>query len=209
MDKNPHIFLTGSNQHIWDINRHFYGTLNHFGPIFFAEYLKQNESYKFKDMLFQSYRSDFIVVVIKDVESRESRSHWTLMTNSEVNNKHKNKDGKLKTILSIWYFKRNRFPDLGLIKQNYRLYLHGVMQKLGVNYWCDYAAVVNFISVRSLWDIASINEFPSRSIDFVLSFPQAHLDVDFIMELPLCMGVGGKRGQWVLKLNKPLYGLKK
>ena len=33
--KNSHIFLTGANQHIWEIHRHFYGTLNHFGPIVF------------------------------------------------------------------------------------------------------------------------------------------------------------------------------
>ena len=32
-----HIFLTISNQHIQKINRHFYVTLNTFGPMFFAE----------------------------------------------------------------------------------------------------------------------------------------------------------------------------
>ena len=33
--------------------------------------------------------------------------------------------------------------------------------------------------------IASIHEFPSRSIDFVMVFPQSGLDVDVFMELPL------------------------
>ena len=40
------------------------------------------------------------------------------MKNSEVNVKHKNKYGKLMTILSIWSLKHERFPDLILIKQN-------------------------------------------------------------------------------------------
>ena len=38
------------------------------------------------------------------------------MKNSEVNNNHKNKDGKLKTILSIWSFKRKILPDVILME---------------------------------------------------------------------------------------------
>ena len=44
----------------------------------------------------------------------------------------------------------------------------------------------------SLLAIASIHEFPSRSIDFVLAFPQAVLDMDILMEIPLGMEVYGK-----------------
>ena len=42
--KYPHIFLIISNQHIQEINRPFYGTLNHIGSLFFAEKQEQNES---------------------------------------------------------------------------------------------------------------------------------------------------------------------
>ena len=35
--KNPHIFLTRSDQHIQENNRHFDGTLNQYGPMVFAE----------------------------------------------------------------------------------------------------------------------------------------------------------------------------
>ena len=35
--KRPHIFLTRYNQDTQDINRHFGGTLNHFGPMCFAK----------------------------------------------------------------------------------------------------------------------------------------------------------------------------
>ena len=50
-------------------------------------------------MLLQPDKSYFIIAMIKEVESHEAINHWTLMKNSKVNNKHKNKDGKLKTIL--------------------------------------------------------------------------------------------------------------
>ena len=57
--------------------------------------------------------------------------------------------------------------------------------------------------------ILSIYQFPRISIDLALAFPQVELDVDVFMELPLGMWVDVNRGEWVLKLNKSLYGLKK
>ena len=48
-----------------------------------------------------------------------------LMKNSEFNNNQKNKDGKLNTILSIWYFKCKRYPNGRLMKHKARLYAHG------------------------------------------------------------------------------------
>ena len=94
-----------------------------------AENQEQNEFYTFKEMLLQTYRSVFILAMIIEVEAHESISHWTLMKNSEVNNKHKNRYGKLKTILSIWYFKRNIFPDKILMKHKYIIWEHGGMQQ--------------------------------------------------------------------------------
>ena len=76
-------------------------------------------------MVLQPYKSDFILAMIKQFEAHESRSHWTIMKNSEVKNKHKSKYGKIKTILSIWYFKLKIFPDRRLMKQKHRLYAHG------------------------------------------------------------------------------------
>ena len=35
--KNPHIFLTITNRHIQEINRHFDGTLNTFDPMVFTD----------------------------------------------------------------------------------------------------------------------------------------------------------------------------
>ena len=67
-------------------------------------------------------------------------------------------------------------------------------------------------SVCLLLIVAKIHNFESKSIDFVLAFPQADLDVPVYMELPA--GVNptnvsdGDRRKYVLNLNKSLYGLK-
>ena len=62
--------------------------------------------------------------MIKQVEAYEARRHWTLMKNSEVNNKHKNKYRKLKTISYIWSFKKNIFLYVILMKHKYILCVH-------------------------------------------------------------------------------------
>ena len=66
---------------------------------------QQNKYYTFKDTLLQPDKSHFILSMIKEVEAHEVRSQWTLMKNIEVKNKHKNKYGKIKTTLSICYFR--------------------------------------------------------------------------------------------------------
>ena len=56
--------------------------------------------------------------------------------------------------------------------------------------------VVNWISLRSLYAIEIIHEFPSISIEFVLAFPQSDLDVDVFMGLLLLMLVDENRVEW-------------
>ncbi len=58
--------------------------------------------------------------------------------------------------------------------------------------------------------MAKIHGLPSRSIDFVLAFPQADLEVPVYMELPLGFDApdNESRKLYVLRLNKSLYGLK-
>ena len=111
--------------------------------------------------------------------------------------------------MSIWSFKRKRYPDGTLNKHKARLCAHGGMQTWGTNYWETYAPVVNWASVRLLLAVAKIHKLPSKSIDFVLAFPQADLEVPVYMELPLGFEapLNGNRRLYVLRLNKSLYGL--
>jgi len=58
--------------------------------------------------------------------------------------------------------------------------------------------------------VAKIHGLSSKSIDFVLAFPHADLDVPVFMELPLGFDApdSQKWKHYVLRLNKSLYGLK-
>ena len=65
------------------------------------------------------------------------------MKNSEVNNKHKNKDRKLKNILSIWYLKRKILSEGILMKHRSIPCAHVIIQQWVVNHWKTYDPVVN------------------------------------------------------------------
>ena len=66
----------------------------------------------------------------------------------------------------------------------------------------------NWINVRLLLALASINELTSRSVECLLSLPQYDSGVVLFMAFTLGIGLDENRGERVLKLNKSLYGLK-
>ena len=59
------------------------------------------------------------------------------------------------------------------------------MQTWGVNYWETYSPVVNWLSVRTLMALSIIHGLETHSIDFVLAFPQADVNVPIYMEFPM------------------------
>jgi hypothetical protein len=84
------------------------------------------------------------------------------------------------------------------------------MQTWDQNYLETYVPVVNWASICLILAIANIHGLLSKSIDFVLAFPQADLEIPEYMELPIGFDApNGKNNKfYVLKLNKSLYGLK-
>ena len=67
--------------------------------------------------------------------------------------------------------------------------------------------------VRLILATAKLHNLDSKSIDFVLAFPQEDLEEDIWMYLPIGFQVAGHTEasselSFLLKLNKNLYGLK-
>ena len=84
------------------------------------------------------------------------------------------------------------------------------MQKWGDSYWETYSPVVNMLSVRLILTIAKLHNLDSKSIDFVLAFPQADSEEDIWMYLPIGFQVDGHTEvssdcSFLLKLNINLY----
>jgi len=182
--------------HLENVNSLFDNTICMTNQMIFATIAANNDVYTLKEML----RLDDIAIRERyEIEDHEVRDHWEIIKRIDL-------PKGAKTILSVWAFKLKRFPDGQIMKHKARLNAHGGMQRWGVDYWETYAPVVNWISVRLMMAITIIHKLETKSIDFVLAFPQAELDRDVYMELPYGFQ-HGEKGKHVLRLKKNLYGL--
>ena len=189
-----------------ELNEHYDGTINQMHLFSYVTDVSTNEVFTFTQAMKEDDRMDFVSAMEKEIQDHESRGHWTIVTRSSL-------PQNAKPIKAIWSFKRKRRPDGTLVKHKARLCAHGGMQQWGDNYWETYSPVVNMLSVRLLLSLAKIYNLDSKAIDFVLAFPQADLDVDIWMYLPIGFQVDGQTEadsdrRYILKLNKNLYGLK-
>ena len=190
---NPISYFTKAVHHTQIIHQNFDKTLNFLHPMVFLATNSENDTYNFKEVLQQSDKSEFIKAMMIETHDHENRNHWELYERSKI------PKGK-RTILSVWSFKRKRYPDGRIKKYKARLCAHGGMQQWGVDYWETYAPEVNWLSVRTLLILSVIHGYHSRSIDFILAFPQAKLDTEVCMEFPAGMNCrDGSRKQMVFE----------
>ena len=189
----------------YEVNELYDGTCNQLHFMSFStesDQVASNEVFTYSQAMKQHDVEDFQEAMKKEIADHTEREHWVLVPRSSM------PKGK-KAIMSIWSFKRKRLPTGELLKHKARLCAHGGMQKWGENYWETYSPVVNMLTVRLILLICKIHKLHSKSIDFVLAFPQADLEEDIWMEIPLGVAVKSKDGgSYLLKLKKNLYGLK-
>ena len=188
-----------------EVNELYDGTCNQIHFMAFStqsDEVASNEVFTYAQAMKQHDVEDFKNAMEKEIDDHTKREHWVIVPRSSM------PKGK-KAIMSIWSFKRKRLPSGELLKHKARLCAHGGMQKWGENYWETYSPVVNMLTVRLLLIICKIHKLHSKSIDFVLAFPQADLEEDIWMEIPLGVDIISEDGgSYVLKLRKNLYGLK-
>ncbi len=136
----------------------------------------------------------------KVVADHELQNHLTIVICSTV-------PRTAKPIQAIWSFKRKQRPDGTFVKHGARLCVHGRIQQWGTNYWETYSPVINMVTVCLILLLAQIEELDSKAINFVLAFPQAELDVDIWMYLPIGFQVDTENESkcYILQLNKSLY----
>ena len=136
-----------------------------------------NENYTYPQSMQKTDKYKFIDAMMVEFAAHEECDHWTMVPSSPL-------PVGAKTIRSILSFKINRFPYYSLNKHKSRICTHGGMQRWCENYWDTYSPSVNMLIVRLLLAIAHIHGVNSKSIDFLLAFPQADIDIDIWMELP-------------------------
>ena len=199
-------FTEAAMNRFHEVNELYDGTLNTVHHMLYSSDISSNECFTFHQAMKQDDKLQFVEAMEKEIGDHESRNHWSIVHRDTL-------PSNAKPIKAIWSFKRKRKPDGELLKHKARLCAHGGMQQWGDSYWETYSPVVNMLSVRLILAIAKIHKLDSKAIDFVLAFPQAELDEDIWMLLPIGFQVDGmteaeSERQYLLKLNANLYGLK-
>ena len=189
-----------------EVNELYDGTMNEVHQLMYSTDISSNECFTFKQAMKQDDRLSFVTAMEKEINDHEERNHWHVVHRDTL-------PAKAKPIMAIWSFKRKRAPDGSLLKHKARMCAHGGMQQWGDSYWETYSPVVNMLTVRLILAIAKIHNLDSKAIDFVLAFPQADLEEDIWMDLPIGFQVDGQTEQdsdryYLLKLKANLYGLK-
>ena len=106
-----------------------------------------------------------------------------------------------------WAFKLKRYPD-GLAKKfKARFCVRGDKQIEGVDYFQTWAPVVQWTTVRSMMILATNKNLCSAQADITAAFVHAPLDdgEDIYVHQPKGFEVPG---DYVLKLNRSVYGIK-
>ena len=112
-----------------------------------ASDLTDNGTCDFTNMLKQDNSSSFTDSTMVEIKDHTQREHW------EVTHRHQI-PARVKTMYSVWSFKRKRFPSGVVNKHKERLCVDGSRQTWGVNYWEKHYPVVNLFSVRLLLDLS-------------------------------------------------------
>ncbi len=86
--------------------------------------IASNKTFTYKQAMREKGYHKFVKAMIKEVDDHKNRNYWTIM-------RHCDMPVEAKTIMSIWSFKRKKYPDGSLSKHKARFCAHGGMQTWG------------------------------------------------------------------------------
>jgi len=90
-----------------------------------------------------------------------------------------------------------------------KLNLDGSRMKKGIGYQLIYAPVVKWSSIRLTMLLTIINEWTSAQLDYVHAYPQAPIEKDVYMNVPVGIDITeGAREDFALKMIRNIYGQK-
>ena len=164
-----------------------------------------------KEMLLQPDKLAFEKAMHTEVQSLFDMGVWTKVTRKHMHDHFDELESnpdvppvKRKQIMTVWSFKRKRHPDGTLNKYKARLCCHGGQQQWGVNFWETYSPVVSWLAVCTMFTLSQLHKLKTKSIDFVLAYPQANIKTPIFLHTPQGVYIG----PYILMLKKNLYGLK-
>jgi hypothetical protein len=147
-----------------------------------------------------------------EIMTRSDKKKWLTAMQDEYSSLMKNKTWEettlpkgCKTVKNKWIFKTKKDASGKIVRFKARLVAKGYSQIPGVDFHETFSPVVRYTSLRILIAFAAEQGFKVYQFDAVTAFLQGRLDECIYMEQP--EGYRSNQNK-VLKLKKPIYGLK-
>ena len=151
----------------------------------------------------QHDKSEFIKAMSKEVKDQTENGNFSIVDRKSV--------PKDKTILkAVWQMRRKRDIKTQEIKKyKARLNIDGSKMAKGIDYDDTYAPVATWRTIRLILSLASVHNWHTRQLDYVLAFPQAPVERELYMEVPKGFVVNeGDPRDYLLKIHRNIYGQK-
>jgi hypothetical protein len=147
-------------------------------------------------------KKEFIKAMEEEINGQIKNEIFTIIPRKEV-------PQDKRVLPTVWAMRRKRRIATGQVyKWKARLNIDGSKQIKGEDYWETYAPVANWASIRLLLTHAIINKWHTRQIDYVQAYTQAEVETEMYMEIPKGYKIDDPSDDFVLKLNKNIYGQK-
>ncbi len=140
---------------------------------------------------------EFVQAVVKEVNGHVDCKNWSLKTRSKV-------PEDVQIVPSVWSMRCKCDLTTNKIKSHKaRLNLHSGKQIYGMNYFETYAPVVTWFAIRLMIIFGIIFCWALGQVYFVMSYPQAPIEIDIYIELPQGIQTAhGNSKDHVLKLER-------
>ena len=148
-------------------------------------------------------RREFVKALVEEIQDNFRHRNFSIV--------HKYKVPQGATVLpSVWQLRRKRHIKTGEIKRyKARINVDGSKMIHNIHYTKTYAPVASWATIRLILTIALMFKWPTRQLDYKLAFPQAPIERELYMKIPKGYEIDdGDTKDYVLKLNKNLYGQK-
>ena len=145
----------------------------------------------------------FTAAMDKEIADQMANGNFILVSKTSV--------PKGATVLNaVWQMKRKRDIRTGeIIKYKARLNIDDSLMVKGRDYELTYAPVATWNAIRLALTLILLNQWHTVQLDYVLAFPQAPIDTELYMQIPVGMKVPqGNREDYVLQLKHNIYGQK-
>ena len=146
-------------------------------------------------------REGFYEGMPQEIKELESKNTWTPILCSEMQQRSR------KALPSTWVFCRKQFPDGSIRKLKARLCVRGDKQVPGIDFTESYSPVVQWTSTHLILILSLVLNWQTVQMDYTNAFAQSTLAEEVYMEIPKDFMTSDKNNDYVLKLNKRLYGL--